>query len=311
MLFYQSLLSSVRLITTVIIFQFIFSPLSWADASKVAKQAVYTTSEGDTVSDTALQYKAEEQPLADPILAPDIPPSIAASSKLSALEDVQSAIYKRLRSARPELKFTDLVISPMAGVYMVKINGQLAFVSNDGRHMIAGEMYEVQQTGFVNLQEAEREQAEVAYRPQRAKMLQAVDKEDMVVYSPESEVKGHIYVFTDIDCGFCRKLHSQLPAMLAKGIEVRYLGFPRAGIKSKSAQKLVTTWCSDNPQQTMTAFKRGENLPLASCEGNPIADQYMLGQQLGVTGTPAIVLESGQLIPGAVSPEHLVREMGI
>jgi len=176
--------------------------------------------------------------------------------------------------------------------------------------LISGEMYQVNPGYLVNLQEEERREQETAFAPQRAKMLAAVDKKDLVVYSPD-EVKGHIYVFTDIDCGFCRRLHSQLDEMLDEGIEVRYLAFPRAGVNSRSAEKLITTWCSKNPQSLMNRFKRGENVPLAGCDRHPIFDQYMLGQDIGVTGTPAIVLESGQLIPGAVSPERLVREMGI
>ncbi len=99
--------------------------------------------------------------------------------------------------------------------------------------------------------------------------------------------------------------------MLAKGIEVRYLAFPRAGVSSKSAQKLATVWCSNEKQSLMDRFKRGENVPLQACDHNPVADQYMLGQQVGVNGTPAIVLESGRIIPGAVSPDFLAKEMGI
>jgi len=226
-------------------------------------------------------------------------------------EQVEAQIIERLKKARPQLTFSELSLSPMAGVYQIKINGQLAFVSKDGSHLIAGEMYAVQDGDLVNLQERERQEAELAYAPERAKMIKTISKDDMVIYSPKGEVKGYVNVFTDIDCGFCRRLHSTLPAMLAKGIEVRYLAFPRAGVDSKSAQKLATVWCSKEPQDLMTRFKEGEDVPLSTCKGNPVADQYMLGQQVGVTGTPAIVLESGRIIPGAVSPEFLAKEMGI
>jgi thiol:disulfide interchange protein DsbC len=249
--------------------------------------------------------------------------SMAASATAQRLTDgpqadavivppkVEQDILGRLKKARPELTFSDLAPSPMAGVYKIKINGQLAFVSRDGGYLIAGEMYQVQANNLVNLQEEERRAAEVAFAPQRAKIIAAISKDDMVVFSPQGEVKGYVNVFTDIDCGFCRKLHKDMPQFLAKGIEVRYLAFPRAGVNSKSAQKLITTWCASNRQETMTRFKEGENVALASCDNNPIADQYMLGQQVGVTGTPAIILESGQLIPGAVSADYLAKEMGI
>jgi thiol:disulfide interchange protein DsbC len=225
--------------------------------------------------------------------------------------ELEKIIITRLKQARPQLSFTDLEPSPIEGIYKVKINGQLAFVSEDGGHLIAGEMFEVQENNLVNLQEEERRRAEEAFAPERAKILANMNKDDMIVYSPEKETKGFVYVFTDIDCGFCRRLHSQMDEFLAMGIEIRYLAFPRAGTQSQSAQKLATAWCSKNPQDTMDKFKSGQSMNLAPCDTAPIAEQYMTGQDIGVRGTPAIVLESGQMIPGAVSPEYLAQSMGI
>lgn len=247
----------------------------------------------------ALPFIASAQPLAGNSAGAEITP------------ELEQKIVSRLKAARPELTFSDLDVSPMAGVYQIKVNGQLAFVSADGGHLIAGEMYAVQEGNLVNLQEQERQSAELAFAPERAKLIDAISKDDMVIYTPKGEVKGYVNVFTDIDCGFCRRLHSQIPAFMEKGIEVRYLAFPRAGVNSKSAQKLATVWCSDKRQELMTRFKEGENLSLKGCDSNPIADQYMLGQQVGVSGTPSIVLESGRIIPGAVSPDFLAKEMGI
>lgn len=241
---------------------------------------------------------ANAQPLADKI-----------NNKVSA--DEEQLIYKRLKASRPELTFSDLSTSPIDGLYKIKINGQLAFVSRDGGHIIAGEMYQVLEGDLVNLQEQERQAAEIAFAPQRAKMIAAVSKDDMVIFKPEGKVKGYVNIFTDIDCGFCRRLHSQIDEFLAKGIEIRYLAFPRAGITSKSAQKLVTVWCGDERQELMTDFKEGKSVTIKTCDNNPIADQYMLGQQVGVNGTPSIILESGQLIPGAVTADLLAKEMGI
>jgi len=230
--------------------------------------------------------------------ADDIPAAIADN------------IISRLREARSDIEISNLRRSPLEGIYKVNLDGQLVFISEDGGFLIAGEMYQINTGYLVNLQAEERREQEIAFAPQRAKMLNAVDKNDLVIYSPE-EVKGYVYVFTDVDCGYCRKLHSQLDEMLNKGIEVRYLAFPRAGVSSRSAEKLITIWCSGNPQSLMTRFKRGEDVKIATCDRHPIFDQYMLGHDVRVTGTPAIVLESGQLIPGAISPERLAREMGI
>lgn len=223
---------------------------------------------------------------------------------------VEQRILKRLKQARPELGFSELKPSPMAGLYKIKVNGQAAFVSVDGGYLIAGEMYEVRPGSLVNLQEQERQREEQAFAPQRAKMLGEIKAEEMVIYSPE-EVKGHVYVFTDIDCGFCRRLHGQMQGFMDKGIEIRYLAFPRAGPTSNSAKKLATVWCAEDPRQVMDHFKEGKNVSLAPCDEAPILQQYMLGQQVGVRGTPAIVTAEGQIIPGAVSPDYLAEAMGI
>ena len=140
-------------------------------------------------------------------------------------------------------------------------------------------------------------------------MLDAIALEDMVIFPSITDAKAYIYVFTDIDCGFCRKLHRQIPDMQTQGIEVRYLGFPRAGIQSESAQKLVSIWCSNNPSQTMTLFKKEQTVTMTSCEPNPIADHYKLGQNIGILGTPSIVLSSGQIVSGAPSTEQLIEIM--
>jgi thiol:disulfide interchange protein DsbC len=223
----------------------------------------------------------------------------------------QDKIINKLKQARPELDYTDIESSPIAGLYKIKINGQTAFVSADGGYLVAGDMFEVAVGNLINLQDQDRREAEVAFESERAKMISAVAKSDMIIFSPKGEIKGYVSIFTDIDCGFCRKLHRQIDSFLDRGIEVRYLAFPRAGINSKSAQKLATAWCAKDRQLSMTQFKDGKNMPLETCANNPVADQYMLGQEVGVTGTPALVLASGKLIPGAVSAEYLAREMGL
>lgn len=226
-------------------------------------------------------------------------------------KDIEQAILNRLQGARPDLAFTDVELSPIEGIYKVKINGQVSFVSANGEFLIAGEMYQLQGNRLVNLQEREREEASIAFEPERAKMLAAVSQDDMVIFKPSEPAKAYVHVFTDIDCGFCRRLHSQIEEFLELGIEVRYLAFPRAGTQSRSAQKLATVWCSEKANDLMTQFKKGQNVPLSPCDTSPVGEQYLLGQQVGVTGTPSIILPSGKIVPGAVSPQYLARLLEI
>jgi len=127
----------------------------------------------------------------------------------------------------------------------------------------------------------------------------------MIIFKPE-KVKHVVTVFTDIDCGYCRKLHGEMDNYLAEGIEVRYMMYPRAGAGSESYKKAVAVWCSDDRNAAMTRSKQGKALDMKTCD-NPIDQHMQLVQQLGARGTPFIVLESGDTQPGYVPAKQLAK----
>ena len=122
--------------------------------------------------------------------------------------------------------------------------------------------------------------------------------DDMIIFAADGETRAIMNIFTDVDCGYCRKLHADIPTLNGMGIEVRYLAFPRTGVGSSSYNKLVTAWCSDNQQETLTRLKLGQSVDNINCPDNPVDGHYKLGIELGVTGTPAVMLMDGTLIPG-------------
>ena len=132
----------------------------------------------------------------------------------------------------------------------------------------------------------------------------------MIVFGPE-EAKAFVYVFTDVDCYYCQKLHQEVPALKELGVEIRYLAYPRAGVGSPSYRKIASAWCAEDPNISLTALKAGEQIPDNVCENNPVAEQYMLGGQLGVSGTPALVTESGKLLPGYMPADKLANALGL
>ncbi len=216
-------------------------------------------------------------------------------------ELLKSAIQK----ARPGLSIGEVRESSIPGLFEVDLGGKdTVYMSADGKFLITGTMYRVDNNRFVNL-------ADERMRPMRAQKLAAVKKEDMVVFSPLGPVKAHVTVFTDIDCGFCRKLHKEVPALNAMGIEVRYLAYPRAGVPSPSADKLATVWCASNRQEAMTQMKNGSALPTKTCANNPIAAQFKLGNELGVNGTPALFTPNGELLPGYMPAAELAAALGV
>ncbi len=204
-----------------------------------------------------------------------------------------AAIKLRLTETQPEMAIENVIKSPVEGLYEVTVGGgQTIYVSQDARFFIAGDLYEAQADGLVNLGESKRNLI-------RKEKIAALDEADMVVYAPEGERKATVTVFTDVDCPYCRKLHAEVEALNEMGIAVRYLAFPRTGLNTETHFKMVSTWCAPDRLAMMTSAKRGGDVPKVDCE-NPVASQYQLGREVGVTGTPALVLEDGTMLPGYV-----------
>ena len=195
--------------------------------------------------------------------------------------------------------------SEIPGLYEVQFtNGPLVYSTEQGDYFILGDLFSVGPEGYVNLAEKRRDGERVA-------KLDAVAEEDMIVFSPEGEPRAYITVFTDVTCFYCQKLHKEVPELNKRGVEVRYLAYPRAGVGSDGYKQLASAWCADNPQDTLTKLKNKQTVPEKVCPDNPIAKQYQLGQELGVRGTPAIITQSGQMIPGYQSADELVVTLGL
>lgn len=242
--------------------------------------------------------------LAKPLFAAVI---IAASAVVLGLSAVQAEGNEDIDRVRAELlkmipaaTTAEITPSPIAGVYRVEVSGNFAFAYVDGDYVLFGDLYNTKEQ--VNLGEQARNE-------RMAGMIKDVPVNEMIVFGPDKP-KRTITVFTDIDCGYCRKLHREVPQLTEAGIQVRYLAFPRAGIGSDSYKKYVSVWCSDDQQTAMTSAKAGESVSPASCE-NPIADSYNLGQRVGVSGTPTIIFDDGRVTPGYIPYERLIRQLGL
>jgi thiol:disulfide interchange protein DsbC len=188
--------------------------------------------------------------------------------------------------------------SPIDGLYQVLTDRGVIYVTNDGSKIFHGTLYDLD-NGMKNLTES-------ALAGPRISMLKPFDN-DMLVYKAKNE-KHVVTVFTDVDCGYCRKLHSQMQGYNDLGITIRYLAFPRAGFPSANADEMQAVWCAKDPLQAMTDAKSGENVKAASCTTD-IEKQYRLGMTFGINGTPALILKDGTLIPGYQEPKDLLRTL--
>ena len=190
------------------------------------------------------------------------------------------------------------------GMYEVAIrDDQYLYVTEDLRFMIAGDLYELLDDSVVAVTEGQR-------RTKRLALMTDEAAADALAFAPDAETKASVLVFTDTDCGFCRRLHDGMAEYNALGIEVRYLAYPRAGVGSPTYEKMVSAWCADDPQGALTALKRGDEIPPKSCI-NPVAEHYELGRQVGISGTPSILLPDGNLLPGLVGADQLAERLGI
>ncbi|MGV8843496.1 MAG: DsbC family protein [Pseudomonas sp.] len=214
--------------------------------------------------------------------------SLACSVSLASGPD--QVIRKALLALQPDLPIEAIAPSPLAGIYQVQLQGgRLLYASADGQFLIQGSLLQLKDGQAVDLTAQAQSQGIV-------KELDKIARKDMVVFTPKV-AKTHITVFTDTDCVYCQKLHSEVPELNRLGIEVRYLAFPRQGVGSHGYNGLVSVWCAKDQQAAMTQAKSRKELPAGTCD-NPVAQQYQLGQLLGVNGTPAIILADGQMIPG-------------
>lgn len=225
--------------------------------------------------------------------------ALGLASTVGVAADPDQAIRNTLKAIDPELPIEAIAESPMNGLYQVQLQGgRQLYASEDGQFLLQGYLFQVKDGKPVNLTEAAETQGV-------AKLMAAIPVSEMVVFAPK-QPKTHITVFTDTDCGYCQKLHSEVPELNRLGVEVRYLAFPRQGLESAAAKELASVWCAKDPLNAMDRAKTSQPVADVACE-NPVAKQYALGQMIGVSGTPAIVLANGKIIPGYQPAPQLAK----
>lgn len=232
---------------------------------------------------------------------------LAAGTVHAAGEEAQ--IRARFQQAVPEITVQSVKPSAAPGLYEVAFAGGVAYATADGQFVVQGDLLHLKGKSVVNL-------SEKSLSVRRAALLKAVDPRQAVVFPAQGKPKAVITVFTDTDCGYCRKLHQEVPAMNRMGVEVRYLAYPRdlprAGLNAGTSREMGRIWCSPNREQAMTLAKQGGDLPegKAGCKA-PIAAQFALGRELGVRGTPAVFSEKGEQLGGYMTAAQLGKVLGL
>jgi thiol:disulfide interchange protein DsbC len=231
-----------------------------------------------------------------PLLRACLPAILAFLLPSGAYSEGVPPEYGYIQDAFPDLVVTAVKPSPVEGFLEVAVGAEFLYVTDDAKYVFRGDLFEL--ASFENLTETSRSDARSSY-------LTSIDDDTTIIF-PAKNPKYTVTIFTDIDCGYCRKLHRQIAEYNDLGITVRYLFFPRSGPGTPSWAKAEAVWCAESRQEALTKAKN--NLPLNSedCGTTPVAAHYEIVNSLSLRGTPAIFTEQGQHIMGYRSPEELL-----
>jgi thiol:disulfide interchange protein DsbC len=219
---------------------------------------------------------------------------LAVSLAVEAADVDYSNVEERIRSLAPQAASIAISETPIEGLLMVQIGGDIVYATADGKYLVQGRVIDM---------DTREDLTEGAKSDVRRELLATADTKTQITFAPE-EPKYDLTVFTDIDCGYCRKLHAQIDEYNQQGIAIHYMAFPRAGVGSHSFEKAVSVWCASDQRNALTQAKLGAEPDPLQCD-NPIEEQYKLGIELGVSGTPSLLTAEGTMIPGYVPPEQL------
>ena len=213
-------------------------------------------------------------------------------------EDIPEAVRNAVRSMVGEVEPDAVRAAPLPGFYEVRADGEILYLSADGRFLLHGNLYDVVKRS--NLTEEAR-------REVRRDVVTRMDEDSLIVFSP-AKVKHRLTVFTDVDCPYCAKFHLEVPELNALGVEVRYAAWPRTAPGTASHDRSISVWCARDRRRAITDAKAGRTIAPATCE-NPVQEHFELGRRLGVSGTPTLVSEDGTVIGGYVPYRELVRRL--
>ena len=217
---------------------------------------------------------------------------------LSDVNADEAAIRQAMSTSMPSVKVDSVKPAVVKGLFEVVVGANIYYVSEDGKYLLQGRLVDVA---------ARKDLTEEKLNVTRKLAIEKMGQANMIVFKPKI-TKYTVTIFTDIDCGYCRKLHSEIDQYLAQGITIQYLFFPRAGKGSDSYNKAVSVWCAEDRNAALTASKKDQKLPEKTCD-NPIDKHMQLAAEFDVKGTPMIISENGNVYPGYLQAKQLVEAL--
>lgn len=230
---------------------------------------------------------------------------LGAAATATAADSGEQAVRAALLKLSPHAQITDIAKAPVPGFYQALIGGRLVYVSADGTYVMDGHLYDAS---------AASDLTEDSMNAIRRQTLATIPESERIVFAPPHP-KYTVTVFTDLDCAYCRALHEHVAQFNKDGIAVEYVFWPRTGIKAvpsgkptASYTKSVSVWCASDRKAEFTAAKAGKEIKPATCP-NPVADEFHLGERIGINGTPTIVAADGSILGGYLTPDQLLHAL--
>jgi thiol:disulfide interchange protein DsbC len=248
---------------------------------------------------------AQSKPADDKADTPEAPKADAtantpANASVKPADPSKEAMVRAaLKKIDPRLVPDRVGPAPMPGFQQAIVGGRVVYFSDDGRYMLQGMLFDIQE---------KKDLTQIGLSGLRHDELAKVPLSDRIVFAPVGPRKHTIAVFTDIECGFCRKMHSEMGDYNKLGIAIEYLAFPRAGLTSADALAMESVWCSADRRKALTDAKNGLTVPPKRCT-NPVAAQYRVGQRIGLEGTPMAINEDGIALPGYLPPAKMLEAL--
>lgn len=219
-------------------------------------------------------------------------PSFAAGSPEAKVREI-------LKGLNPRIRVDRIAQAPIPGFREVVAGGQVVYVSDDGKYLFQGGLLDIANR---------KDMSEAAMTKVRADVLKTLPVSDRIVFAPVGTPKHKVVVLTDVECGYCRKFHSEIAEYTKRGIEVEYMAFPRAGLGSADYRKMVSVWCADDRKKALTDAKNDRAVPNKACK-TPVDMQYNAGLRMGLEGTPMILTTEGEFVGGYLPPDALLQRM--
>ena len=227
-------------------------------------------------------------------------PSPTVKEPAFAAGTPEARVRDALRALNPRIQVERIAAAPIPGFRQVIAGGQVIYVSDDGRYLFQGDLLDIANR---------KDLGEMAMAGVREDVLATLPEADRIVFAPAGAAKHTVVVLTDVECGYCRKFHSDIAEYTRRGIRVEYMAFPRAGIGTPDYQKMVAVWCAPDRRKALTDAKNDRAVPQAPCARSPVDMQYNAGLRMGLTGTPMILTDDGRMVGGYLPPDALLQRL--